>query len=69
LFRRAPGYICTELLHDASRRDRYVTIDHWESQEHWERFRTDFAGEFEALDAKCTGWTISETGLGRFEAV
>jgi heme-degrading monooxygenase HmoA len=69
LFRRAPGYVRTELLKDPSRPGRYVTVDAWESRRQWEEFRTQFAKEFEALDAKCEGWTISETELGRFEAL
>ena len=68
LFRRAPGYICTEPLRDLARADRYLTIDHWESRERWDDFRTRFAVEYQALDAKCAGWTIRETELGRFEA-
>jgi heme-degrading monooxygenase HmoA len=68
LFRRAPGYLRTELLRDLSRPDRYLTIDAWESRRHWQEFRDRFAAEFEALDARCGGWTVSETELGRFEA-
>jgi len=69
LFRRAPGYVRTDLLRDFARPGRYLTIDTWESRGHWEEFRARFAAEFEALDAKCEGWTISETEIGRFEAM
>ena len=69
LFRRAPGYVRTELLRDPSRPDRYLTFDFWESRGHWEDFRTRFAEEYEALDAKCEGWTVSETEIGRFDVL
>jgi len=69
LFRRARGYLRTELHRDRARSDRYVTIDYWESQAAWETFRAKFAEEFTALDARCERWTKSETVIGRFERV
>jgi heme-degrading monooxygenase HmoA len=69
LFRRAPGYLRTELLKDTSRPGRYLTVDAWESRAHFETFRAQFASEFEALDAKCEGWTLSETEIGKFDAL
>ena len=69
LFRRSPGYIRTELYRDRSNPRRFVTIDHWESQAAWEAFRSRFADEFSALDAKCEQWTASEAEIGRFEPV
>lgn len=69
LFRRAPGYLRTELLKDPSRPGRYLTVDAWESRRQWEEFRARFAKEFEALDLKCEGWTLSETELGRFDTL
>ena len=67
LFRRAPGYLRTELHRDRANPRRYVTIDYWESQAAWEAFRARFAREFEAIDRRCAGWTTSETEIGRFE--
>jgi heme-degrading monooxygenase HmoA len=67
LFRRAPGYLGSDLLRDLARRDRFLTIDRWASRRDWEEFRRQFAGEYEVLDAKCAGWTISETEIGRFD--
>ncbi|HEY7840607.1 MAG TPA: antibiotic biosynthesis monooxygenase [Gammaproteobacteria bacterium] len=68
LFRRAEGYLRTELLKDPSRPGRYLTVDAWASRGQWEEFRTQFAKEFEALDAQCEGWTVSEPEIGRFDA-
>jgi quinol monooxygenase YgiN len=69
LFRRAPGYLRSELHRDLSRPLRFITIDYWESKEAWEAFRTRFAAEFEALDAKCRAWTTAEAEIGRFEPI
>jgi len=69
LFRKAPGYVRTELLRDRANPCRFMTIDHWESLGAWEKFRAEFAEEFEDMDAKCARMTQKETGLGRFEAM
>ncbi len=68
LFRRAEGYIGTELYGDRSQRDRFVTVDQWESEEAFRSFRTRFAGEFEQLDEQCEALTESEMPLGNFTA-
>ena len=69
LFRRAPGYIRTELHQDRSHPGRFVTIDYWESPAAWEAFRSRFGDEFEVLDAKCEAFTTREREIGRFEPV
>jgi heme-degrading monooxygenase HmoA len=69
LFRRAAGYLRTELHRDRSQPHRFITIDYWESKESWEAFRTRFAEEFEALDRRCAAWTTHEAQIGRFEPV
>ena len=69
LFRRAPGYIRTELHRDRSNLQRFLTIDYWESQDAWQEFRRQFAEEFEALDAKCEEFTSRESEIGRFEPI
>ncbi|MBI5487902.1 MAG: hypothetical protein HY905_11260 [Deltaproteobacteria bacterium] len=35
------------------------------SEDAWNAFRTAFAAEYAALDAKCSGWTVHEAELGR----
>ena len=67
LFRRGAGYIRTELLRDRADSSRFVTIDYWESEAAFAAFRSRFANEFEALDAKFAAWTTSEVEVGRFE--
>jgi heme-degrading monooxygenase HmoA len=69
LFRRASGYVRSELIRDRTRPERYLTVDYWESKALHDAFRVRFAGEFEALDAACAAFTISETEIGKFEMV
>jgi heme-degrading monooxygenase HmoA len=66
LFRKAPGYMATELLNDCGTPLRYVTIDRWSSIEQWREFRKRHAEEYEALDRECAGLTTHEVPLGEF---
>lgn len=66
LFRRAAGYITTELLQDASAPRLYLTIDRWQSETAYHAFRERQSQEYEALDAHCAALTESEEFLGTF---
>lgn len=66
LFRRAAGYVGTELCQDLDDPHRYVTVDSWESRQAYQRFRQSFAREFEELDARCEGFTLQEVRFGHF---
>jgi heme-degrading monooxygenase HmoA len=68
LFRRAPGYVGTQLLQDRQRPRRYVTIDTWDSAESHARFKRQFADDFAELDRRCEALTLRETLLGEFHA-
>lgn len=67
LFRKAPGYVSTELLNDCNHPLRYLTIDHWSAREHWLEFRRQHAEEYETLDRKCQGLTTREAPLGDYD--
>jgi heme-degrading monooxygenase HmoA len=69
LFRRAPGYLGTELLHDRADSLRYVTIDRWQSAEDWQAFRLRFSEQYEALDRRCEELTAREAPLGEYAAL
>lgn len=69
LFRKAPGYLLTELHRDIRKPLRFITIDYWSSRNEWERFRRDFATAFTTLDSKCKALTTFEKEIGRFEPV
>ena len=66
LFRRAAGYLGTELLRDAADSARYLTIDRWSSPAAFDDFRRDFAQEYEETDRRCAELTESETRVGIF---
>jgi heme-degrading monooxygenase HmoA len=66
LFRRDPDYLGTDLLRDATRPGRYVTVDRWSSEESWRRFRGLHATDYEALDLEGATLTTEETHLGDF---
>ena len=67
LFRRAPGYLDTQLLRDRHDSNRFVTIDHWESEEAFLSFRASFAEDFDQLDRLGERLTIEEERLGEFD--
>ena len=60
LFRRAQGYLGTELVPPIAPGGWYRTIDRWESEDDYEAFLEAFAAEYQALDAACTALTADE---------
>lgn len=66
LFRRAPGYLGSELLRDRADAQRYLTIDRWQSREAWQAFRRQFAAEYEELDREFEAMTAAESPVGEF---
>ena len=66
LFRQAHGYVDTQLLVDLDEDGRFVTIDRWESKAAFDVFRSEFAEEFDALDAHGESLTLTEVLLGEF---
>jgi heme-degrading monooxygenase HmoA len=66
LFRRARGYLGTQLLRDEQDALRFVTIDTWARREDYDAFRASFASEYAALDRRCEGLTTEETCIGHF---
>jgi heme-degrading monooxygenase HmoA len=69
LFRRAPGYLDTQLLADIAAPGRYLTIDRWESAAAYRAFRHDFAEAYAAMDSACAELTRREALIGEFAAV
>jgi heme-degrading monooxygenase HmoA len=68
LFSRSPDYQGTELLRDALRPGRYLTIDRWTTAAAFEVFKRDWKAEYEVLDRPGEALTTSETPVGVFEA-
>lgn len=67
LFRRAKGYLHTELLADPASELRFFTIDVWRSRKAFESAKKKFAKEYAALDVRCEALTTHETHVGSFE--
>jgi len=65
-FRGSAGYIRTELVRDVAVDFRYLTLDYWQSEEEFKRFREQNLAEYERLDKEFEGLTESETRLGAF---
>lgn len=68
LFRRHPGYLGTELLHDAQASQRYLTLDRWRTQAEYETCLAAARADYAALDAEGDALTLREQCLGRFRA-
>ena len=66
LFIKSAGYLGTELLHDTSNPDRFITIDRWESEETYRTFHTQYWNEYQRLDKVCESLTESEALIGTF---
>jgi heme-degrading monooxygenase HmoA len=66
LFRRAEGYLGTQLLRSSEAPNTFLTIDRWESSNSFEVFRKRFGTEYEELDAQCESYTLSERNVGVF---
>ncbi len=65
-FRGSAGYIKTELVKDVVDHFRFLTLDYWQAEEEFERFREQNLAEYERLDKEFEGLTESETRLGAF---
>jgi heme-degrading monooxygenase HmoA len=63
LFRRAGGFLGTELYRDSARPGRYLTIDRWQDEQAWQAFRTAFRPDYESLDAQLEGIAAVERPL------
>lgn len=69
LFRRASGYLGTQLWVDQGDPGIYFTADHWETKAAFDAFGEEFRAEYERLDAEYEGLTSAEEFLGAGDAV
>jgi 8-oxo-dGTP pyrophosphatase MutT (NUDIX family)/heme-degrading monooxygenase HmoA len=65
LFRRAPGFLGTDLLR-AEEPGRYVTLDRWAGCADFEAFRERHREAYDALDRRTGALTVREERLGGF---
>jgi heme-degrading monooxygenase HmoA len=67
LFAIAPGFTRTELWRDGD--GIYLTADHWQSFEDFERFQASRGEQYRRLDTELEELTLAETFLGAFDLV
>ena len=65
-FRKSKSYIRTELVKDVADPLRFLTLDYWQSQSEFKRFREENLAEYERLDKEFERLTEKETRLGSF---
>ena len=63
-FRGGQGYIRTELVRDVADGLRFLTLDYWQSEEEFKKFREQNHPEYERLDKEFERLTESEICLG-----
>src|SRR4029453_7530564 len=68
LFGRHPGFAGTRLLQDATSRQRFLTVDTWESESRFAEMRRAAQEEYARLDAECENLTLSEREIGVFRS-
>jgi heme-degrading monooxygenase HmoA len=66
LFRRAEGYLGTQLLRSFHEPNIFLTVDRWESATCFEIFQERFGAEYKKLDTQFEGYTLSEKKVGVF---
>jgi heme-degrading monooxygenase HmoA len=65
-FRSGEGYVRTELVRDVADQERFLTLDYWQSQSDFKRFREQNRAEYERLDKEFEKLTETEARLGSF---
>ena len=69
LFRTLDGYLGTDLLRDASRPARYLSVDRWISSIAYEAQLGRVRVAYERLDAEAAELTVRERRVGTFESL
>jgi len=67
LFRKAPGYMGSELHRDLQEKKQYLTIDRWNTEESYKAFRIRWAKDYERIDQRCDCWTTNEQLVGLYQ--
>ena len=69
LFASDPAYHGTTLLQQCGEPRICLTIDRWESEQAFMRFKQACADAYARIDASCEAFTESETYLGSYEGI
>jgi heme-degrading monooxygenase HmoA len=67
LFTGGEGYVGTRLYREVGVAHGYLTVDEWRSKADYDAFRAARAGEYDAIDHRCEGFTENEECLGAQE--
>lgn len=67
LFAKSADYVGTELVRNPTDPLLFRTHDYWISENAYDRFRHQHAGEYKAIDELCEAMTETETEIGRFD--
>ena len=67
LFRKASGFVETELWRDRDDRARFITVDKWNSRDDFDAFRVKYDADYLAIDARTEHFTDAEERIGEFE--
>ncbi len=68
LFARHAGFRGTSLLQDADNPRRFLTIDRWETEDHFRRMKADSGAEYARLDSLFAELTEFDRELGVFRS-
>jgi quinol monooxygenase YgiN len=66
LFRRAEGYISTDLRPDLETENRFLVIDRWHDLATFHSFKKEHQAAYDKLDRQCEALTLKETKIGIF---
>jgi heme-degrading monooxygenase HmoA len=66
LFARHAGYRGTSLWRDEAQPRRFMTVDRWDTLDHFHRMKTESAADYARLDSRFADLTESERELGVF---
>ena len=69
LFRKAEGFVGTELLRPDDAGGSYLTIDRWRSAAAFAEFMRANGDAYSRLDAECESLTADESRIGTFSSV
>lgn len=67
MFGRHPGYLGTTLLQDTASAARFLTIDRWQSEDHFRHMQREERLEYSRLDRRCEEMIIGERQVGVFD--
>ncbi len=66
LFREARGFLRVELWRGED--GSFLTADHWQSNDDFDRFQESLGPRYHALDAELEGLASDETFIGAFDS-